>query len=417
MNIDGWGNLLSGFGRKNSKRANNEFSSSGDLIDQTLADAYDQDGWVARITDAVPEDMTRQWLSFLPADKENEADAEAANAVADTLKALDAPSKFKQALAYSRLFGGSLMIVGIMDGQKLDKPVRKNLDNRELSYLRVVDRTDVELYSSVWDEDPRSPRYGQVEKYRVNLHTGKNTKAYTDIHHTRAVPFFGRPVPHKASNTLEDRYWGKNIIRPLWNSLSDFGITESALGELLQESNIGKYTIDGLSDMLAREGGEKEVLTRMEIMNASKSILNSVLLDTGEKYEEISKTFAGIAEVIDRLMMFLSGKSGIPVTRLFGRSPAGQNATGEGDMKNYYDMVRSEQQSKLMPPVRLLKDIVLGTRGSLPEQVMVELNPLVQPSQKEKTETEKMKAETAAIYIDRGVLDAEEAYERYLGEE
>ncbi|MFQ8761936.1 MAG: anti-CBASS protein Acb1 family protein [Intestinimonas sp.] len=45
----------------------------------------------------------------------------------------------------------------------------------------------------------------------------------------------------------------------------------------------------------------------------------------------------------------LSGASRIPVTKLFGRSPAGMNATGESDLRNYYDYVDTLREAKLRP--------------------------------------------------------------------
>lgn len=37
----------------------------------------------------------------------------------------------------------------------------------------------------------------------------------------------------------------------------------------------------------------------------------------------------------------LSAVSEIPVTILFGRSPCGQNATGDSDFEQYYSMVQN----------------------------------------------------------------------------
>jgi uncharacterized protein len=37
----------------------------------------------------------------------------------------------------------------------------------------------------------------------------------------------------------------------------------------------------------------------------------------------------------------VSGAADIPVTRLLGQSPAGMNATGTSDMKNYHDRIQS----------------------------------------------------------------------------
>jgi len=40
-------------------------------------------------------------------------------------------------------------------------------------------------------------------------------------------------------------------------------------------------------------------------------------------------------------MQLASGAADIPMTRLLGQSPAGMNATGDGDMRNYYDRIEA----------------------------------------------------------------------------
>ena len=51
--------------------------------------------------------------------------------------------------------------------------------------------------------------------------------------------------------------------------------------------------------------------------------------------------------------------SHIPQTRLFGRSPAGENATGEGDMENYKEAVSGIQSGDLRDNTRTLVELIL----------------------------------------------------------
>ena len=55
----------------------------------------------------------------------------------------------------------------------------------------------------------------------------------------------------------------------------------------------------------------------------------------------------------------LSAVTCIPQTILFGRSPAGENATGESDLENYYNFVEGIQKRMLKKNIRtLIKAIV-----------------------------------------------------------
>jgi len=76
-------------------------------------------------------------------------------------------------------------------------------------------------------------------------------------------------------------------------------------------------------------------------------------------------------------MLNVSGAAEIPVTKLFGRSPAGMNATGESDMRNYCEMISGLQERMLRPALeRLLPVMVISCWGYLPEDLGFVFNPL-----------------------------------------
>lgn len=89
-----------------------------------------------------------------------------------------------------------------------------------------------------------------------------------------------------------------------------------------------------------------------------------MILDAEEKYEKASTNISGIPELLDRFMLALSAVSGIPTSLLFGRSAAGLNATGDNDVRNFYDMVKQEQENKLKPVLeKLTRYIMLSKDG------------------------------------------------------
>ena len=55
-------------------------------------------------------------------------------------------------------------------------------------------------------------------------------------------------------------------------------------------------------------------------------------------------SFDGIKDMHEAFMTEVAGAAEIPVTKLFGRSPDGMNATGEADMRNYYERIASLQR-------------------------------------------------------------------------
>lgn len=74
---------------------------------------------------------------------------------------------------------------------------------------------------------------------------------------------------------------------------------------------------------------------------------------------------SGVKDILESSCNMLSALTNIPQTILFGRSPAGQNSTGESDLENYYNYIERIQKTMLKKNVRILLDIIFkcGRRG------------------------------------------------------
>jgi len=95
----------------------------------------------------------------------------------------------------------------------------------------------------------------------------------------------------------------------------------------------------------------------------------------------------------------------MPVTLLMGRSPAGENATGASDFKHWYDSIAAEQQKSMTP--KLLRLYSILARGTAP-MLSVEWHPLQEPTEREREEIKKLRADRHKVYIDGAVLFPEE---------
>lgn len=86
-------------------------------------------------------------------------------------------------------------------------------------------------------------------------------------------------------------------------------------------------------------------------------------------------------------MMDIAGACEIPVTKLFGRSPAGMNATGESDLSNYYDMIEERKETMLRPVYdKILPLLFMSECGMVPDDLDYIFNSSKSESEQEKTE-------------------------------
>ena len=133
-----------------------------------------------------------------------------------------------------------------------------------------------------------------------------------------------------------------------------------------------------------------------------------------------SLSVAGVKDILDNACAMLSAVSHIPQTRLFGRSPAGENATGESDLENYKEFVGGIQSGDLRDNTRTLVELVLrgmtwsGEIKEVPEYT-VTYKSAWSPSDDEKATQDQAvaaaqlaRAQTASTYVTNGILEATE---------
>ena len=108
-------------------------------------------------------------------------------------------------------------------------------------------------------------------------------------------------------------------------------------------------------------------------------------------------------------MMDMAGAAEIPATKLFGRSPHGMNATGEADLRNYYDMIAQQQERVLRPALeKLLPVMAMSCWGFVPEDLKIVFNPVMTRSPEESARISKDIADEVIALVNSGVITKEE---------
>ena len=105
--------------------------------------------------------------------------------------------------------------------------------------------------------------------------------------------------------------------------------------------------------------------------------------------------------------MDVSGAAKTPVTKLFGRSPAGMNATGESDMNNYYDYIDGLRENQLRPLLeRLLPIMALSAWGTVPDDLDIDFPPLQTPNSSEIADIVEKKTQAILAAFQSDLIDA-----------
>lgn len=179
---------------------------------------------------------------------------------------------------------------------------------------------------------------------------------------------------------------------------------KNGIAELMQEANIDVIKREGLSDELATDQDDA-IIKRYEMFSLMKSAIQMALLDGDETMDRQTLNLSGVAPIIEQFITWISGAADIPVTRMFGTSAKGLNATGEGDDRNYNNSIRAGQQSYLAEPLRLIDEVLVrSTLGQMPDDYDYVWNPLSIPNALEIAQARKLDCDRDLAYLEGGVV-------------
>lgn len=390
---DGLENVVAGLGTDRDKRSYSIYGAPRKLTPPELENMY-RSSWLAKkIVNAVADDMTRAWRTH----NSNESNQVQVQKITQAEKRFALKAKVNDALCWARLYGGSGILIGMKDGtydQPLDADVVKKGD---LSFLRVIDRRRLVPSGAGLCTDLMSENFGLPEAYTL-------AETSTVIHHSRVVRFNGQKLPHMA--WLQNEMWDDSELQHVLDSITNCDTATASVASMLFEANVDVIKTEGLVDLLSSKNGEAKVIKRFQTAALLKSFNRTLLIDGSESYEKKSNNFSGLNLIIQQFMQDVSGAADIPMTRLFGQSAGGLNATGNNDIRNYYDMLQAKQESELRPQLERLDAIMVRSElGQMPEDYGFTFDSLWQMSDKEKADTEKTRGERDKIYFDMGVID------------
>jgi len=389
---DGLVNVVTGLGTAASKGYHNHFAFD-EIGNFAQLDAAYQSNWLARqIVDIPADDMVREWRSI------KSQNAEEIRVEEDRLNLMQ---HVNDALSWARLYGGSAILM--LANQDLEQPLNpNNIKKGDLQRLIVFDRYEL-MPNSINTWNPLAENYLMPEFYTI--YQGNQR-----IHWTHFARFMGAKLPRRQRVITQG--WGDSELRKCLSDLKSVVASKDGIAELMQEANIDVITREGLTEDLTTDQDGK-IIDRYTLFSQMKSIVRLALLDGDEKLDRLTLNLTGVAPVMEILMTWISGAADIPATRLFGTSAKGMNATGEGDLKNYYDSLRSKQNSQLDPAMNWLDQIMVRSAiGSMPADYNWDWNRLYQPNRKEESEAAKVEAETDVLLLDAGVIQRSQIQRR-----
>jgi hypothetical protein len=367
-------NVVANLGTDRDKAAHS-FYGDNYLTDDQLITAY-RFAWLPRkIVDIPALDACRKWRNW-------QADGSDISKIEAVEKQLGVQRKTLDALKKARLFGGAAIYIGTTDRDPA-KPMR---ETATLTHLTVMTRR--QLKAGDLAQDPQSDRYGKPAFYTVG-----NTQQRIDP--SRLAIFTGSPLPDDELAMGDEYGWGDSVLAAPYSAIQNADSSAANVASLIFEAKVDVFKIPDLMQKVSDPEYESALLKRLSLAGRGKSINGALLMDANEDYEQKNASFGSLNEILMTFMQVVSGAADIPMTRLFGQSAGGLDATGDNDIRNYYDRVNSEQELEIEPALAGLDELIIrNALGSRPADVWFSWASLWQASSSELATIGKTNAET-----------------------
>ena len=362
-----------------------------------LLNSLYRDNWVVQnVVGLMVDDMLREWYKL-----KGNVTPEMQDALDRVERQTRTRARINEGMRWGRLYGGAAGLILIKGQEDPSKPL--DLDMvfpGSFQGLYILDRWMgiTTTNGLVMEAGEPVPEYYSITDARGNT--------AARVHHSRVIRFTGRELPE--IERMAEMYWGESEVEALYKDVVAHDNVSANMAALTFQANINTMEVKGLEQLFSIGSGQaqRRFWNVMQAQSVLRSNFGTQLVEEGTKLTNQQYSFAGLQDVYESMCLNLCGASHYPMTKLFGRSPAGMNATGESDLKNYYDYVDSQREAKLRPALqKLLPVLAMSAWGFVPDDLDFTFPPLWTPTATETAEIAKIKSEATIAGFQAGLYD------------
>lgn len=376
---------------------------------QTMA----QNGLLRACIETVADDMTREWITLRdgapdpadPADQQDAADAgDRRGELEAALARYELQGVFHEAAELVGYEGGAFVFIDTgASGEQLVTPLHLGTASAEFAPGRPLRFTVIDPVN-VFPGD-----YNSISPLRADYFRPRWWWVLGErVHRSRLIRLVANEVPVLLRPAYN--FMGIPQAQILWDYILHFQECRTAEARLLKKFSMTVFKTS-MQDILLSAQGTAELDRRVRYMVQTMS--NDGVLAVDKDSEDVIKLetpLSGVTDIVRQALEFLAALNRTPAVKLLGISPSGFNATGESDIRNYYDHIASQQEKVLRPGIRrALTCIQLHEFRSIDRGLDFDFAPLGEEDRAALATQQKTRADTVAVYLDRGVISAEEA--------
>jgi len=351
------------------------------------------------------KEMTRRWLKFKSASAGDKSDK--IKKMEEANRNFHVRHTFRKAIENDAYFGHYQLLMKIK-GQDGDAARQRPLkiDSSSLGKDCLEGLVGIEpIWTTPYSYNSTDPGADDFFKPTSWFILGKKT------HASRLLDICSRPVPDLFKPAYN--FGGLSLNQLMEVYVAQFYKVRDAVAELPYNFSTSGISTN-MATLLEEDDSGETLRARAELFNQVKGNRGVMLLDKDtEEFFQFNVPLTSLDKLMAQFQEHMAAPSHTPLVKLLGVSPAGLNASSEGEISVYYDFLHSEQESVLDVPMDTWVNVLqLHLFGKIDPDIVYEWVHLEEPDQAELASIRKSDADAGQVYITNGVISPEEERER-----
>jgi hypothetical protein len=359
-----------------------------------------------QISETLAKEMTRKWIT-IQATGSDDGKADKVRALELAFKRLKVQQAFRRAAELDGLFGRAQIYIDTGCTDDPDElrtrltPTPEKISRGGLKGLRVVEPlwTYPTDYNSI---DPLRPNYFVPRAWFVQ---GRHIDA------TRLLTFVSREMPDMLKPAYS--FGGLSMSQLAYPYVENWLRTRQSVSDMLHT-----FSVTGLKTNM-QVMTDDEVFQKAQFFNNFRDNRGLMMIDKeADDFFNISAPLGGLDHLQAQAQEQMASVARIPLVVLLGITPSGLNASSDGEIRTFYAWIEAQQEALFADHLNtVLKYVQLSEFGEVDPEIGFRFNPCWTLDEEKQATVRKTQADTAAVYIQAGVLSPHEERERIAQDE
>lgn len=236
-----------------------------------------------------------------------------------------------------------------------------------------------------------------------------------EVHRTRLK----QCVPYPVSDLLKPsfNFGGLSLTQQISDYVDNFLRMRNSIAQITANSSmlcLGTKMLNKINTLEATWIGKRAALAKRFSEGQGQIVYDK----EAETANYIAAPLTGYTDIYAKFQEAIASIPGIPFVKLFGQTPSGLNASSEGEIKVWYDKIKSIQEAHIRPILQwMLNAIQINRFGEIDHAITFDFSSLWQTDDEKEANIALRKAQTDQINLQEGKITADEARERESNDE